>query len=86
MTQKKSALAQHLASLLKDGPDAQELEKWTVQKLHYEIQKIEEAEAAAEEAEEPEAPAEPEAVAPPPPKKKSKNLLQIILGDSSDEE
>lgn len=84
MTQKKSALAQHLASLLKDGPDAQELEKWTVQKLHYEIQKIEEAEAAAKEADEAKEPEAPEA--PPPPKKKSKNLLQIILGDSSDEE
>lgn len=83
MTQKKSALAQHLASLLKDGTDAQELEKWTVQKLHYEIQKIEEAEAA-KEPEAPEEPAkEPEA---PPPKKKSKNLLQIILGDSSEDD
>lgn len=86
MTQKKSALAQHLASLLKDGTDAKELEKWTVQKLHYEIQKIEEEEAAKE----PEAPAEPEPepakADPEPPKKKSKNLLQIILGDSSDDE
>jgi hypothetical protein len=80
MTQKKSALAQHLADLLKDGTDPKELEKWTVQKLHYEIQKIEE-----------EAPAEPEPAkeaeaAPEPPKKKSRNLLQIILGDSSDDE
>ena len=74
MTQKKSALAQHLADLLKDGTDPTELEKWTVQKLHYEIHKIEE---------EPEAPAEAE---PEPPKKKSRNLLQIILGDSSDDE
>jgi len=87
MTQKKSALAQHLADLLKDGTDVKELEKWTVQKLHYEIQKIEE-EAPAKE---PEAPAEPEPAkeaeaAPEPPKKKSRNLLQIILGDSSDDE
>jgi hypothetical protein len=81
MTQKKSALAQHLATLLKDGTDVKELEKWTVQKLHYEIQKIEEAEAAAKE---PETPEEP--VAPEPPKKKTKNLLQIILGDSSDDD
>lgn len=85
MTQKKSALAQHLADLLKDGTDPKELEKWTVQKLHYEIQKIEE-EAAAKEPEAPEEPAkEPEAPAEPP-KKKSRNLLQIILGDSSDDE
>jgi hypothetical protein len=85
MTQKKSALAQHLADLLKDGTDTKELEKWTVQKLHYEIQKIEEEEAAKE----PEAPAEPAKEpepAPEPPKKKSRNLLQIILGDSSDDE
>jgi len=85
MTQKKSALAQHLADLLKDGTDPKELEKWTVQKLHYEIQKIEE-EAASKE---PEAEAEPEPAkeaAPEPPKKKSRNLLQIILGDSSDDE
>ena len=83
MTQKKSALAQHLADLLKDGTDAKELEKWTVQKLHYEIQKIED-EAASKE---PEAEPDPaKEAAPEPPKKKSRNLLQIILGDSSDDE
>ena len=84
MTQKKSALAQHLATLLKDGTDVKELEKWTVQKLHYEIQKIEEAEAAAKEPETPEEPVAP--VVTEPPKKKTKNLLQIILGDSSDDD
>lgn len=73
MTQSKAALIKRLTELSGEG----DYEKWTVQKLHYEIQKIEEAQTEPEP--EPEAPA-------PPAEPKRKSLWQIILGDSSDDD
>jgi hypothetical protein len=69
MTQSKAALVKRLTELAGEG----DYEKWTVQKLHYEIQKFEESQP------EPEAPA-------PPAEPKTKSLWQIILGDSSDDD
>ena len=81
MTVKKSVLAQRLAELMGEGTDPAELEKYTVQKLHYEIQKLEEK---------PEPEPEPEVEAPPKEKeKKEKSLWRLISLDddsSSDEE
>jgi len=77
MTVKKERLAERLAKLRNDGTDPKELEKLSVQKLHYEIQRLEEAEP------------EPEVEAPPPPQKekKEKSLWQIlVLDDSSSED
>jgi hypothetical protein len=74
MTQSKAALIKRFTELAGEG----DYEKWTVQKLHYEIQKFEESqpEVEAPETEVPAPPAEP----------KTKSLWQIILGDSSDED
>jgi len=85
MTVKKERLAERLAKLRNDGTDPKELEKLSVQKLHYEIQRLEEAEA------EPEPEVEEPAPPPPPPKeKKEKSLWQILVLDddtsSEDEE
>lgn len=86
MTVKKERLAERLAKLRNDGTDPKELEKLSVQKLHYEIQRLEEAEPEPEpEVTEP----EPEVEAPPPPQKekKEKSLWQIlVLDDSSSED
>jgi hypothetical protein len=89
MTVKKERLAERLAKLRNDGTDPKELEKLSVQKLHYEIQRLEEAEAEPEPEPEPEP--EVEEPAPPPPKeKKEKSLWQILVLDddtsSEDEE
>jgi hypothetical protein len=84
MTVKKERLAERLAKLRNDGSDPKELEKLSVQKLHYEIQKLEEAEP------EPESEPEPEVEQPPPPpqkEKKEKSLWSIlVLDDSSSED
>jgi hypothetical protein len=77
MTQSKAALVKRLTELAGEG----DYEKWTVQKLHYEIQKFEESQPEPEAAPEP----EPEAPAPPA-EPKRKSLWQIILGDSSDDD
>jgi len=81
MTVKKERLAERLAKLRNDGTDPKELEKLSVQKLHYEIQRLEEAEPEVTEP-------EPEPEAPPPPKeKKEKSLWQIlVLDDTSSED
>lgn len=76
MTQSKAALIKRLTELAGEG----DYEKWTVQKLHYEIQKFEESQPEEEEA--PEA----ESAPAPPPEPKRKSLWQIILGDSSDDD
>ena len=81
MTVKKERLAERLAKLRNDGSDPKELEKLSVQKLHYEIQKLEEAEPEPE----------PEVEQPPPPppqkEKKEKSLWSIlVLDDSSSED
>jgi hypothetical protein len=84
MTVKKERLAERLAKLRNDGTDPKELEKLSVQKLHYEIQRLEEAEPEPEVTE-----PEPEVEAPPPPQKekKEKSLWQIlVLDDSSSED
>ena len=83
MTVKKGRLAERLAKLRNDGTDPKELEKLSVQKLHYEIQRLEEAEPEVTEPE-----PEPEPEAPPPPKeKKEKSLWQIlVLDDTSSED
>jgi len=85
MTVKKERLAERLAKLLNDGTDPKELEKLSVQKLHYEIQRLEEAEP---EVTEPVAEPEPEVEAPPPQKeKKEKSLWSLlVLDDSSSED
>ena len=79
MTVKKERLAERLAKLRNDGTDPKELEKLSVQKLHYEIQRLEEAEPEV---------AEPEPETEPPKKeKKEKSLWQIlVLDDSSSED
>jgi hypothetical protein len=87
MTVKKERLAERLAKLRNDGTDPKELEKLSVQKLHYEIQRLEEAEPEPEpEVAEP----EPEVEAPPPIKekeKKEKSLWSLlVLDDSSSED
>jgi hypothetical protein len=84
MTVKKERLAERLAKLRNDGTDPKELEKLSVQKLHYEIQRLEEAEAEAEPDPEPEV----EVPAPPPKEKKEKSLWQILVldDDSSSED
>lgn len=86
MTIKKERLAERLAKLLNDGTDAKELEKLSVQKLHYEIQRLEEPEQEPEV--DPES--EPEVDPPPPPpqkEKKEKSLWSIlVLDDSSSED
>jgi hypothetical protein len=78
MTVKKAVLAQRLAELMGEGTDIKELEKMTVQKLHYEIQKLEEE------------PPPPPPLPPPPPQpkeKKEKSLWQILtLEDTSSED
>jgi hypothetical protein len=81
MTVKKERLAERLAKLRNDGTDPKELEKLSVQKLHYEIQKLEETE--------PESAPEPEVEEAPPPKKekKEKSLWSLlVLDDSSSED
>lgn len=87
MTVKKERLAERLAKLRNDGTDAKELEKLSVQKLHYEIQKLEEAEPEPEVTE-PEPEPEPAVEAPPPKKeKKEKSLWSLlVLDDSSSED
>lgn len=87
MTVKKERLAERLAKLLNDGTDPKELEKLSVQKLHYEIQKLEETEEQEPEPEPVQAP-EPEVEAPPPKKeKKEKSLWRVlVLDDSSSED
>jgi len=87
MTVKKERLAERLAKLLNDGTDPKELEKLSVQKLHYEIQRLEEAEPEPEVTEpEPEV-TDPEVEAPPQKEKKEKSLWQIlVLDDSSSED
>jgi hypothetical protein len=83
MTVKKERLAERLAKLRNDGTDPKELEKLSVQKLHYEIQKLEETEP--ESVQEP----EPEVEEAPPPKKekKEKSLWSLlVLDDSSSED
>jgi hypothetical protein len=83
MTVKKERLAERLAKLRNDGTDPKELEKLSVQKLHYEIQRLEEAEPEPEVAE-----PEPEVEAPHPKKeKKEKSLWSVlVLDDSSSED
>jgi|694.fasta_scaffold13993_26 hypothetical protein len=83
MTVKKERLAERLAKLRNDGTDPKELEKLSVQKLHYEIQRLEEAEPEPEVTE-----PEPEVESPPPQKeKKEKSLWSIlVLDDSSSED
>ena len=79
MTVKKERLAERLAKLRNDGTDPKELEKLSVQKLHYEIQRLEEAEPEPE----------PEVESPPPPQKekKEKSLWSLlVLDDSSSED
>jgi hypothetical protein len=86
MTVKKERLAERLAKLLNDGTDPKELEKLSVQKLHYEIQKLEETEP---EVTEPVQEPEPEVEEVPPPKKekKEKTLWRLlVLDDSSSED
>lgn len=75
MTQSKAALIKRLTELAGEG----DYEKWTVQKLHYEIQKFEESQPEVEAPEAESAPA-------PPAEPKRKSLWQIILGDSSDDD
>jgi hypothetical protein len=84
MTVKKERLAERLAKLRNDGTDPKELEKLSVQKLHYEIQKLEETEPEPEPVQEP----EPEVEEPPPKKeKKEKSLWSVlVLDDSSSED
>ena len=85
MTVKKERLAERLAKLRNDGTDPKELEKLSVQKLHYEIQKLEETEPEPEpEVVDP----VPEVEAPPPKKeKKEKSLWSLlVLDDSSSED
>jgi hypothetical protein len=89
MTVKKSVLAQRLAELMTaagEPTDPLELEKYTVQKLHYEIQKLEEK--APEPEPEPEAEPEPEPVKEEKKEKKEKSLWRLISMDdsSSDDE
>ena len=84
MTVKKERLAERLAKLRNDGTDPKELEKLSVQKLHYEIQRLEEAEPEPEVTE-----PEPEVESPPPPQKekKEKSLWSLlVLDDSSSED
>jgi hypothetical protein len=83
MTVKKERLAERLAKLRNDGTDPKELEKLSVQKLHYEIQRLEEAEPEPEVTE-----PEPEVESPPPQKeKKEKSLWSLlVLDDSSSED
>jgi hypothetical protein len=86
MTVKKERLAERLAKLLNDGTDPKELEKLSVQKLHYEIQKLEETEEVAPEpVQEPEP--EVEEVSLPKKEKKEKTLWRLlVLDDSSSED
>jgi hypothetical protein len=85
MTVKKERLAERLAKLLNDGTDPKELEKLSVQKLHYEIQKLEETE---EQEQEPVQAPEPEVEAPLPKKEKKEKTLWklLVLDDSSSED
>jgi len=86
MTVKKERLAERLAKLRNDGTDPKELEKLSVQKLHYEIQRLEEAEPEVAEPEPEVAEPEPE-TEPPKKEKKEKSLWQIlVLDDSSSED
>ena len=87
MTVKKERLAERLAKLLNDGTDPKELEKLSVQKLHYEIQKLEETEEP-EVAPEPVQAPEPEVEAPLPKKEKKEKTLWrlLVLDDSSSED
>ena len=87
MTVKKERLAERLAKLRNDGTDPKELEKLSVQKLHYEIQRLEEAEPEPEPEVEVTEP-EPEVESPPPQKeKKEKSLWSLlVLDDSSSED
>jgi hypothetical protein len=84
MTVKKSVLAQRLAELMTaagETVDPVELEKYTVQKLHYEIQKLE------EKAPEPEPEPEVEPVREEKKEKKEKSLWRLIaLDDSSSDD
>jgi len=80
MTVKKSVLAQRLAELMTaagETVDPVELEKYTVQKLHYEIQKLEEKPPEPE----------PEPVKEEKKEKKEKSLWRLIaLDDSSSDD
>jgi len=85
MTVKKERLAERLAKLRNDGTDPKELEKLSVQKLHYEIQKLEETEPEPEPVQEPEP--EVEEASPPKKEKKEKSLWSLlVLDDSSSED
>jgi ribosomal protein S6 len=89
MTVKKERLAERLAKLRNDGTDPKELEKLSVQKLHYEIQKLEETEPEVAETEpEPEPVTVPEVETSLPKKeKKEKSLWSLlVLDDSSSED
>jgi hypothetical protein len=87
MTVKKERLAERLAKLLNDGTDPKELEKLSVQKLHYEIQKLEETEEQEQEPVQAPEP-EPEVETPLPKKEKKEKTLWklLVLDDSSSED
>ena len=87
MTVKKERLAERLAKLRNDGTDPKELEKLSVQKLHYEIQKLEETEPESAQEPEPEPEVEVEEVPPTKKEKKEKSLWSLlVLDDSSSED
>jgi len=81
MTVKKERLAERLAKLRNKGEDPKEFEKLSVQKLHHQIQMLED-EQEQEQGPEPEV----EEVVPPQKEKKEKSLWSILVMDDTSSE